>query len=63
VRCSCDLTVRDVTGETTHALRAGELAIVPKGCWHSNHAPAGVTMFFVTPSDGNPDSDPAEVDA
>jgi hypothetical protein len=31
------------------------------GCWHSNDAPTGVTMLFMTPRDGNSPSwdDPA----
>jgi len=27
--------------------------IVPQGCWNSNDAPDGVTMLFMTPTDGN----------
>jgi hypothetical protein len=34
-------------------LSPGQLAIVPQGCWHSNSAPDGVTMLWITPSDGN----------
>ena len=49
----CELTVREDAGETTRKLAAGDLAIVPRGCWHSNDAPHGVTMFFMTPRDGN----------
>lgn len=58
---ACDLTVREGTGEVTRTLRAGDLAIVPKGCWHSNDARSGVTMFFITPRSGNQHSvaDPA----
>jgi hypothetical protein len=29
------------------------LVIVPRGCWHNNDAPNGVTMLFMTPSEGN----------
>jgi uncharacterized cupin superfamily protein len=47
------LTVR-VDGQTVvRDLRAGDLALVPKGCWHNNDAPAGVTMLYMTPSEGN----------
>jgi mannose-6-phosphate isomerase-like protein (cupin superfamily) len=49
----CQLTVREERGEITRTLRTGDLAIVPRGCWHSNDAPAGVTMLFMTPHDGN----------
>jgi mannose-6-phosphate isomerase-like protein (cupin superfamily) len=61
---SCDLTVREETGETTCALRAGDLAIVPRGRWHNNDSPDGVTMLFITPRDGNQHSfsDPLEPD-
>ena len=34
-------------------LRAGDLVVVPKGCWHRNDAPDGVTMLVVTPREGN----------
>ena len=34
-------------------LRAGDLVVVPKGCWHRNDAPEGVTMLHVTPREGN----------
>jgi mannose-6-phosphate isomerase-like protein (cupin superfamily) len=59
----CDLTVRDDTGETTRTLRAGDLTIVPQGCWHSNYAERGVTMMFITPREGGQHSfsDPATV--
>jgi mannose-6-phosphate isomerase-like protein (cupin superfamily) len=49
----CELTVREEAGEHTRALSAGDLVIVPRGCWHSNDAPGGVTMLFMTPRDGN----------
>jgi mannose-6-phosphate isomerase-like protein (cupin superfamily) len=55
------LTVREERGEITRTLRTGDLVIVPRGCWHSNDAPSGVTMLFMTPRDGNRHSwqDPA----
>jgi mannose-6-phosphate isomerase-like protein (cupin superfamily) len=37
-------------------LSAGQLAIVPQGRWHSNDAPDGVTMLWLTPSAGNKQS-------
>jgi mannose-6-phosphate isomerase-like protein (cupin superfamily) len=57
----CHLTVREDGGEISRTLRTGDLVIVPRGCWHSNDAPAGVTMLFMTPSSGNRHSweDPA----
>jgi mannose-6-phosphate isomerase-like protein (cupin superfamily) len=50
---SCVLTVHEPTGDTRSMLRAGDVVIVPQGCWHSNDAPDGVTLFFLTPKDGN----------
>jgi mannose-6-phosphate isomerase-like protein (cupin superfamily) len=57
----CQLTVREERGEITRTLRTGDLVIVPSGCWHSNDAPNGVTMLFMTPREGNRHSwqDPA----
>jgi mannose-6-phosphate isomerase-like protein (cupin superfamily) len=47
------LTVRQRGVEHARELRAGDVAIVPKGCWHSNDAPDGVTLLYMTPRDGN----------
>ena len=49
----CVLTVREEAGERTRTLSPGDLVIVPRGCWHSNDAPGGVTMLFMTPREGN----------
>jgi mannose-6-phosphate isomerase-like protein (cupin superfamily) len=49
----CRLTVREGDSESTRTIRLGELALVPRGCWHRNYAPTGVTMMFITPRDGN----------
>jgi mannose-6-phosphate isomerase-like protein (cupin superfamily) len=49
----CELTVRQGGVENKRGLRPGDLVIVPRGCWHSNDAPDGVTMLFMTPRDGN----------
>jgi mannose-6-phosphate isomerase-like protein (cupin superfamily) len=49
---SSRLTVRREGEEEVRTLRAGDLAIVPKGCWHRNDAPDGVTMLYMTPTDG-----------
>jgi mannose-6-phosphate isomerase-like protein (cupin superfamily) len=49
----CELIVREERGDITRTLRTGELVIVPRGCWHRNDAPRGVTMLFITPRDGN----------
>jgi mannose-6-phosphate isomerase-like protein (cupin superfamily) len=57
----CQLTLREERGETTRTLHTGDLVIVPRGCWHRNDAPGGVTMLFMTPRNGNRHSwpDPA----
>lgn len=47
------LTVREPDGEKRHSLRAGDLAVVPRGCWHRNDARTGVTLLFMTPREGN----------
>ena len=49
----CQLTVFEGSEKDTRILRAGTLAIVPRGCWHNNDAPEGVTMLFMTPRVGN----------
>ena len=47
------LTVREGGFESRRELRAGEIAVVPMGCWHNNNAPDGVTLLFMTPREGN----------
>jgi quercetin dioxygenase-like cupin family protein len=45
-----------VLEEATRSVRTlspGQLAIIPRGHWHSNNAPRGVTMLWITPTDGN----------
>jgi mannose-6-phosphate isomerase-like protein (cupin superfamily) len=48
-----ELTLFDGGQREVRTLRLGQLAIVPKGRWHSNSAPKGVTMLWITPSEGN----------
>jgi mannose-6-phosphate isomerase-like protein (cupin superfamily) len=48
-----ELTVFDGDQREVRALRPGQLALVPQGRWHSNYAPSGVTMLWITPSEGN----------
>jgi mannose-6-phosphate isomerase-like protein (cupin superfamily) len=48
-----DLTVLENDSRSVWTLSAGHLAIVPSGHWHSNNAPGGVTMLWITPSEGN----------
>ena len=50
------LTVRVDGAEIVRQLGPGDLAIVPSGCWHRNHAPDGVTLLHMTPKAGNQNS-------
>lgn len=58
----CQLTVRNADAEEICALKQGDVAVVPRGCWHRNHSPNGVTMLYMTPREGNKHSwsDPQE---
>lgn len=47
------LTVLEKGSRSVSILSPGHLAIVPQGHWHSNDAPGGVTMLWLTPSEGN----------
>jgi mannose-6-phosphate isomerase-like protein (cupin superfamily) len=38
--------------EESRVLRAGDLVVVPEGCWHRNNAATGVTLFHMTPREG-----------
>ena len=49
----CQLTIRYPSGAETRTLRTGDLVVVPRNCWHSNNAPSGVTMLFMTPTEGS----------
>jgi mannose-6-phosphate isomerase-like protein (cupin superfamily) len=48
-----ELTVLENDSRSVWTLSAGHLVIVPMGHWHSNNAPGGVTMLWITPSEGN----------
>ncbi len=48
-----ELTLLEGADRTTRTLQPGQVAIVPRGHWHSNDAPDGVTMLWITPSEGN----------
>jgi quercetin dioxygenase-like cupin family protein len=50
---SMRLRVRQPEGETVRELHAGDVAVVPRGCWHRNDAAEGVTVLFMTPIEGN----------
>jgi hypothetical protein len=47
------LTVLDSGGPDHLTLGAGALVIVPQGVWHRDNAPEGVTVLYMTPTDGN----------
>ena len=47
------LTVIEKGDSKVRTLSAGQLAIIPQGHWHSNDAPTGVTMLWLTPTEGN----------
>ena len=48
-----ELTVLEHGTRSVQNLSQGQLAIVPRGHWHSNNAPSGVTMLWITPTEGN----------
>jgi mannose-6-phosphate isomerase-like protein (cupin superfamily) len=48
-----ELTTIDDSGTRSITLGAGSMVVVPRGCWHRNSASRGVTMLYVTPTDGN----------
>ncbi len=48
-----ELTVLEKDSRSVWNLSAGHLAIVPRDRWHSNNAPGGVTMLWITPGEGN----------
>ena len=43
------LTLLTDEGPQVLVMTAGMLTVVPQGCWHRFHAPAGVTVLTVTP--------------
>ena len=50
---SSELSVLFPEGRVSETLHPGALAVVPRGTWHSNDAPDGVTMLYMTPLEGN----------
>jgi mannose-6-phosphate isomerase-like protein (cupin superfamily) len=48
-----ELTVLQKDSRSVWTLSAGHLALVPRGNWHSNNAPDGVTILWITPREGN----------
>ena len=59
---ACDLTILVDGAEETRSLHAGDVVLVPKGCWHRSRAANGVTLLFMTPQEGGKHSwsDPRE---
>jgi mannose-6-phosphate isomerase-like protein (cupin superfamily) len=47
-----ELTVLTDGAAETRRLKAGDVTIVPQGCWHRNNAATGVTLLFMTPREG-----------
>ena len=48
-----ELTMLDDGVWTSRVIKAGTLVVVPRGCWHNNNASSGVTMLYMTPTEGN----------
>jgi mannose-6-phosphate isomerase-like protein (cupin superfamily) len=48
-----NLTVLEEEGRVSRVIGPGTLAVVPRGTWHNNDAPDGVTMLYMTPTEGN----------
>tara|TARA_B110000858_G_scaffold89247_1_gene103077 strand:- start:1039 stop:1425 length:387 start_codon:yes stop_codon:yes gene_type:complete len=59
---SCSLTIREEGTEESKILVKGDVAVIPKGCWHRTNAEKGVTMLYMTPQAGNEHSwgDPSD---
>jgi mannose-6-phosphate isomerase-like protein (cupin superfamily) len=47
------LTVIEGGQRASQVIQAGALVVVPRGLWHNNDAPRGVTMVYLTPTEGN----------
>ena len=43
------LTILTGDDRTELEMKAGMVTVVPQGCWHKFHAPAGVTVLTMTP--------------
>ncbi len=43
------LTILTGNDRTVLEMKAGMVTVVPQGCWHKFHAPAGVTVLTMTP--------------
>lgn len=51
---SVEVTIRAADGrDTRFPLATGGVCVVPKGLWHHQHAPDGVSLLFATPIEGS----------
>ena len=59
------LTILTGNGRTVLQMNAGMVTVVPQGCWHKFHAPAGVTVLTMTPqpTEHSTADDPTQTDA
>ena len=59
------LTILTGNGRTVLQMNAGMVTVVPQGCWHKFHAPAGVTVLTMTPqpTEHSTADDPTRTDA
>ena len=59
------LTILTGNGRTVLQMNAGMVTVVPQGCWHKFHAPAGVTVLTMTPqpTEHSTADDPTQADA
>ena len=49
----CELTVLSKETEEIRLLKAGDIVLVPQGCWHRSQTSTGVAMLFMTPREGS----------
>ena len=49
----CDFTLVNGDAREVRTLRAGDVAIVPRGHWHRTKATLSVTLLYMTPRDGS----------
>ncbi len=59
------LTILTGDDRTVLEMKAGMVTVVPQGCWHKFHAPAGVTVLTMTPqpTEHSTADDPTQTDA
>ncbi len=59
------LTILTDNDRTVLEMKADMVTVVPQGCWHKFHAPAGVTVLTMTPqpTEHSTADDPTQTDA